>query len=109
MSLLAIDILQEAKLLLKQGWCQGAFARDSQGNPVPVMDSSAVSFDAAGAIARASISRNVRWQIAMVPFSEALKESIPKWQDHATLPEVLACIDETIATLRARGGFDFAG
>jgi hypothetical protein len=104
----AIDVLQDAKELVREGWSQGAFARNSRGDPVGVMSAEAIYFDVSGAIARAAYGWELTRGNASHAFQECIKESIPVWQDSVSLAEVLACFDETIATLRSREeGYEF--
>lgn len=48
-----LEILQEGRRLVAQGWCQGALAKDADGRAVEACSSAAIAFDAVGAIERA--------------------------------------------------------
>lgn len=98
-----ILVLRSAKdLLQEEGWTKGAFARDAYGDPVPVMSDRANSFDVSGAIVRVVGEINHQSKGADQAFQQCMNESVPDWQDNATFSEVMACFDETIATLRSR-------
>jgi hypothetical protein len=59
----------------------------------------------AGAITLSAGSVEAAKPILDVIFGGLAKESIPEWNDHASYEEVVACINETIATIRAREAF----
>ena len=48
-----VEILQEGRRLVSQGWCQGAMAKDVDGRAVEACSPAAVAFDPVGAIERA--------------------------------------------------------
>jgi len=97
-----IPSLLEARSLLQHGWCQGTFARDASGRPCSVYDQGAVSFDMAGAITRSSGSVEAAKPILDLIVGCLGGYGVSEWNDEAAYEEVLACINETIATVRAR-------
>lgn len=100
---MSIEVLIGAKWLLQnQGWTKGTFARDRYGLPVPVFDKTADSFDLSGAIIFSAGGMNASSNSASNALAEGMNEPIPDWHDHSTFAEVIACVDETIATLRSR-------
>lgn len=48
-----LEILQEGRRLVAQGWCQGAMAKDANGRTVEACSPAAIAFDPVGAIERA--------------------------------------------------------
>ena len=54
---LVSSCLRDAAALVRRGWCQGAVARDAEGNAVAVDDSSAAAWCAWGAILRVADAR----------------------------------------------------
>lgn len=51
-----LQILREARRLIKAGWCQGAVAKDANGRAIDPGSSTAVLFDPLGAIERAALN-----------------------------------------------------
>ena len=51
-----VEILQEGRRLVAQGWCQGAMAKDTNGRACEASSAAAVAFDALGAIERAVLN-----------------------------------------------------
>jgi len=96
------EVLERAKILLMSGWAKGAFARDRYGRPVPVLSRDAGTYSVAGAITRAAGGISVESQEALDVYAEVINNSISRWQDLATFEEMMAHLDETLATLRAR-------
>lgn len=99
-----IEVLLDAKELLNRGWTTKAFARDANGTPVPVMSERAVSFCLLAAISRAAGRNSFFCERIESVLCECISGSLADWNDRSTFEEVIACIDETIATLRSREG-----
>lgn len=96
-----VGALEEVRDLLKHHWTQGSFARDIQGRSVAVHSRQAVSFDLLGAIARVA-DNDASYAVIFKCLSECIDESLPDWNDSASLEEILACLGEAIGCLRSR-------
>lgn len=51
-----VEILQEGRRLVAQGWCQGAMAKNAEGRAVEACSPTATAFDPLGAIERAVLN-----------------------------------------------------
>ena len=49
-----IAAIQNAKVLVDNGWCKNSFAKDSNGNSVHYLSNRAIKFDMSGALFRCS-------------------------------------------------------
>lgn len=103
-----LTVLVRARELVAQGWCQGAFARDADGESVGDLSSLACSWCATGAIRRAALElcspcygRLVFWK-AISRFGRRRMRDIPGWNDHPgrTKAEVLRRFDRVILRVR---------
>ena len=65
----AHEILQEAKTLIKQGWSQGKYARDENGESVDATDPNACQWCAMGAVYAAGLdaegNANIELDVAL--------------------------------------------
>lgn len=104
-----IELLKETRHLLQRGWCQRAWARDIQGNPVDFTSNEAECFCFMGAILRAVVNLDTPPSIrdraedflrsvisangevgGLVLFNDA---------EDRTLSEVLKILDEAISSV----------
>lgn len=97
------QILIDARLLVESGWCQGAFARDRDGEVVDFASPVAAAFCMAGAIHRVTIGEpytenNERVKAHQLLAHAARNSMLPDWQDAAerSKAEVLSIFDEAI-------------
>lgn len=102
------ELLLDAKDLLNDGWSRDAFARDDDGNPVPVQSIHASSFCIIGALIRAAGSMDDAAEAIQLLASAFHDTSINKWNDDpsVTFEDMIACVNETIATAKAHEGID---
>lgn len=101
----SIYLLEVARDIVREhGWTQGAFARDSRGKPVAVLSEHAATFSMIGAITRAAGGITEDSQRALSAYGECIEESILGWEDHVSFGEMMAHLDETLATLKSRNG-----
>ena len=91
----AKDILKRARETIKQGWCQGANARDEQNTPVPVLCDSAVKWCVIGAIFR---QRKNAHMLCDRVRDAADAKNLVSWNDdpNRTQADVLAVFDKVI-------------
>jgi hypothetical protein len=91
--------------LIRDGWCQGAAARDASGRPVSPASAFACTWSAPGALERAWVRHNRRFGIGLDAFvhaslalAAATGEAPQTWNDAVgrTLPEVLDALAEAI-------------
>lgn len=96
-----VDVLLDALGLLRESWCQNAFAKTASGKSCEVFSPLAVEWDLAGAVTRAAGSR-----LAAKPILDVMAAStdngITDWNDRADHAEVLALVYETIAVFNAK-------
>jgi hypothetical protein len=65
----ALTLLTHARTLLEQGWCQGRYACDAEGNPVGILSKNAASWCLHGALFRAQVD------LGLVPPTDAVFEA----------------------------------
>jgi hypothetical protein len=99
------ELLELAYEFVREGWCQGAAARDACGRPVSPASAFAISWSAPGALERAWARREDRYGLALDAFKRAnlalaaATGDVPQaWNDAAgrTLHEVLDALAESI-------------
>ena len=86
--------LADAGGLIREGWCQGAFAANARGEAVGVEDDDACRFCALGAIDRVAYSSNES-RLASDCLERVIGCEAAGWNDHEerTKEEVLAAFD----------------
>jgi len=97
-----IEILSGARELVREGWTQGTFARDSNGTACIVLHRDAVVFCVIGAMVRAAGGMTAAWREAFAAFREPIDGPVPYWNDNVSFEEMVAHFDETIATVKSR-------
>lgn len=99
------ELLELAYELVREGWCQGAAARDACDRPVSPTSAFATRWSAPGALERAWARREDRFGLALDAFERAnlalaaAAGGVPQaWNDAAgrTLHEVLDALAEAI-------------
>jgi hypothetical protein len=104
-----IEILRDARTLIAEPehWCQGAFAKRSDGRQVFPGDWDAAQWCAVGAVYRAAGSL-VSWtavplavRVALTDAAETTNGSVVEFNDNGTHADVLALYDAAIAALEA--------
>ena len=99
------DMLELAYEFVREGWCQGAAARDACGRPVSPASAFATRWSAPGALERAWERHEDRFGLALDAFERAnlalaaATGEVPQaWNDAAgrTLHEVLDALAEAI-------------
>ena len=97
-----LKVLQDAKPLLKQGWTQGAYARNTDNKPMDYADPRAVKFCFAGALYKAGGGYGIIEiiQDMISPRPDVMFE----WNDDKkrTQKEVLTVLDQAIATFKKK-------
>lgn len=103
------EVLTEAADLCERGWCQDAFAMDSDGQEVSSGDPSACRFCAHGAVNRASNAWPVAHEaiscLAYLLKESSLPEVVMTWNDDEarTQAEVVAKLREAAALAAQEG------
>lgn len=99
------QILVRALGLIRQGWTQGAEARDEQGRPVPPTDPLATQWSVLGALNRAEFTLRrpnahpSYWELLaaheLLYFKNSLSTSLKAWNDDAptTQAEVIRALE----------------
>jgi hypothetical protein len=109
-SLLAGELLVEARRRVERGWCQRTLARDADGRSVLPSDPAATCWSAVGAIigaADAAVasddSRRERFALAMHAFSSVVDAGPQTWNDRPdrSAPEVVGALTDALRLLRA--------
>lgn len=99
----AVEILVGARELVRQGWTRGTFARNSFGKPCVVFCDDAVAWCCLGALCKASGGcYSAEYKQVLSVLNESVSGPLSDWNDEASYGEVIAHLDETIATLRSR-------
>lgn len=101
----SLEVLRGARELLSDPsrWARGTFAKDAFGTKVGVSSSSAVSFCAAGALAKVHGSRPSLFHTdpvlkeSLMLLSKGLRGEVAERNDHGTHETVLAGFDRAIA------------
>lgn len=102
----ASEILQKAKNLVENGWCQSFEAVDENGKKTRGVDDASVSFCVWGSISRAGqLNSKARWN-AFMRFKDVIKGiDIALWNDQKgrQKEDVLQKFDEAIALAKNQG------
>lgn len=110
---LIAELLVLAYQFVREGWCQGAAARDACGRPIAPTSAFASSWSAPGALERAWGRYEDRFGPRLEAFERAnlaltaVVGEVPQaWNDapERTLPQVLDALAEAIQLVRAPGG-----
>jgi hypothetical protein len=114
---LAADLIENARTLVRRGWCQGTCARDDRGAPVVPWSGSAAAWSAMGALTKEWYEKveqgAVEWSVALTAFryagvalAEAVAVGPQTWNDDEdrTSREVIAALEHAARTVRARSG-----
>ena len=100
----ALRLLRMGRRRIEQGWCQGDWARDANGEPTPPWDETAVSWCATGAALTEDCNDDDSgwWealtQLKNVLIEQARGNDVPRWNDTKgrTRKEVLEVYDRAI-------------
>lgn len=102
-----IKRLKGVRALLERGWCQGAYARDTDGATCPAGSERAVRFCLSGACLRVYLNTLPRMDIKnhlVETVQELGAPNLPAFNDNHTQAEVLALVDKTIERVEAANG-----
>lgn len=90
------EVFTEAARLVREGWCQGAYARDKDGRGVRLGDEKACEWCVVGALYRATDDGARGWAAEREASSAlGLRGSVVSWNDDParTQAEVAALLD----------------